>query len=361
MDGETTTPSLSIIVPFHNSAAKCGALLETLGKLERSDDVELIFVDDGSTDDTPELLKDFAGASALDVQIVERGHGGPGAARNSGLDRASGRFVWFVDSDDDIDAGAIAFARAEALPDVDLIAWEFSHPSIRRPLAAGLHKRSSCPAPTDVFDPIVANWFSMDFLKRTGLRFPENCIFEATPIEAFVLPLLVSTYFKSDFTAYRANTDCPSVTRTGGRFDPRFYDRLQTLSLGMAYVYSAGVEADRRPDFDAAFVRLFLWYSIRLSKLPGRSWLLAARVMRKYRDESRRFGIRGDPFAHYPGGRASRTVLRTLWALSAELPPQDAYFERLHMRAWGRKISWNPPVPPAAGGGGSCREAQARP
>jgi hypothetical protein len=76
--------------------------------------------------------------------------------------------------------------------------------------------------------------------------------------------------------------------------------------------------------FDAAFARLFLWYSVAPSRLPGRSWITAARVMRHYREEAARLGISMDPFNVYPGGRKSRFIAGLLWALSAALPSQRA-------------------------------------
>lgn len=343
----TEPPFLSIIVPFHNSAAHCAPLLRTLADVKAEDGVELIFVDDGSTDSTLEILNAFARSAATDVQIIERDNGGPGAARNLGFERSSGRHVWFVDSDDNIDLGVLAVAKSAEWPDVDLVAWEWDHPNIARKLAPGLYDTLSAPAPTDALDPIVANWFSRDFLKRTGLRFPEYCIFEATPLEAFVLPLLAARYVKSDFCAYLGNAETASVTRGNRRQNPRFYDRLATVSLGMNYVREAEVPTATMADFRAAFVRLFLWYSVPLSKIPGGSWLRAARVMRMFRDEARRFGVRDDPFAHYPGRRPSELVMRLLWALSAGLPPQNGYFERMRNRAWRTPLRWQPPELPA--------------
>lgn len=364
------TPFLSIIVPFHNSAEHCTPLLQTLSRVRREDDVELILVDDGSSDGTVGVLREFARSSNAPVLIIERTNGGPGAARNSGLVRASGEFIWFVDSDDDIDLKAIAIGRSSNWSAVDLVAWDWDHPTIARNVSPGLYDCSSALPPPDVFDPIVANWYSMALLTRSKLRFPEYCIFEATPIEAFVLPLLVSSYVVAEFTAYKANTSSPSVTRGGGKSEARFFDRLATVSLGRAFVRQAQLDRAALARFDEAFVRLFLWYSIRLSKRPDHSWLLALRVMRKFRDEARRFDICDDPFLFYGGGRASRSVMRLLWRISAALPPQDSYFEDLHMSAWGRKLAWAPPImrrdcatlaPPAEAFEGSYLSAPARP
>ena len=337
---------LSMVVPFHNSADKCRPLLEVLAALRPEDGVELIFVDDGSMDSTLTVLRDFASRSVCDVTIVERDNGGPGAARNSGLDRASGEWVWFVDSDDVIDLRAISLARNSGWPKVDVIAWEFEHPhpGVACTIPSGLHEVEERPAPLSAMETLPAKWFAMDFLRRTGLRFPEYCLYEATPIEVFVLPLLLNRYFKSDFCAYRAIAG-PSITR-GARQNPRYFDRLKTIALGRAFVHEAKLEPAARVEFDQAFIRLFLWYSIKPSKVPGRSWLTAMRVMRQFRDEATRFEITIDPLSVYPGGARSRLVARFLWRLSSMLPSQRAYFDRLREGSWDRPIKWTPPCIP---------------
>ena len=338
------TPLLSIVVPFHNSVGTCERLLDVLASLDGSEEVELIFVDDGSTDRTPALLATFAGRSQALVQIIERERGGPGAARNSGLAATRGKYVWFVDSDDTIDLGAISLARESTWPDVDLVVWDWDHPSIRQRIDPGLHATCDGPAPPDLFDPIVCNWFAQSFLERTGLRFPEYCFYEATPIEAFVLPLLLRDYLKVPFSAYRANVDTPSVTRGSSKFAAARYDCLRTISLGMTFVNQANLDGAARRPFEAAFVRLFLWYVIAVTRLPGTSWVRAMRIMRLYRSEAERLRVFVDPLPFYPGGRASRLVVALLWRLSALLPPQDRYFGRLRNRVWTHEIVWQPPT-----------------
>ena len=338
-------PFVSIVVPFHNSAEKCRPLLRVLGEIRPEDDVELIFVDDGSTDGTKTILRNFAAASRLKTIIVERDNGGPGAARNSGFDRSSGHYVWFVDSDDIIDLRAVEIGKRGGW-DVDVVAWDYHHPhpGISCPIPSGPHDTRDGPARPEEFETIVAKWFSRSFLLRTGLRFPENCVYEATPIEDFVLPLLIETYFKSDFRAYEVIAG-QSVTRGGN--DPRRFDRLRTITLGMEFARRAKLDPEICERFDAAFTRLFLWYSLRLSALPGRSWMSAIRVMRQYRDEARRFSIAQNPFDLYSGRARSRMVMRLLWALSFLMPSQQEYFGRLRAKAWPHELEWRLPEMPS--------------
>lgn len=89
---------VSIIVPVYN-AEKC--LLGTLNCLaaQTYEDVEVILVDDGSTDGTPAICNDFTVKDPR-FKYVRQENAGAGAARNRGMDAASGEFLLFADADD---------------------------------------------------------------------------------------------------------------------------------------------------------------------------------------------------------------------------------------------------------------------
>lgn len=61
--------------------------------------IEIICVDDGSTDSSPEILNKLASDNPS-IKIITQKNAGGGAARNKGLDNASGKYVYFFDSDD---------------------------------------------------------------------------------------------------------------------------------------------------------------------------------------------------------------------------------------------------------------------
>ena len=92
-------PRVSIVVPTRNRAVDLpGALASVLG--QTFTDWECIVVDDGSTDGTPDVVREAARADPR-VRSVRRGPGGsPGGARNAGLGVARGRLVAFLDDDD---------------------------------------------------------------------------------------------------------------------------------------------------------------------------------------------------------------------------------------------------------------------
>ncbi len=85
----------SVIVPAYNAAPTIENCLRTLTRqdLPRAD-YEIILVDDGSTDTTPQLAQPFA-----QVRLIRCRHRGPAAARNRGAREARGEFLFFTDAD----------------------------------------------------------------------------------------------------------------------------------------------------------------------------------------------------------------------------------------------------------------------
>jgi len=88
-------PTVSIIIPTYNCGVLIGdAVRSALAQTHRP--IEVIVVDDGSTDDTPERLKAYAG----DIRYIRQENAGAGAARNHGAAEASGEFIAVLDADD---------------------------------------------------------------------------------------------------------------------------------------------------------------------------------------------------------------------------------------------------------------------
>lgn len=91
-------PLVSVIIPVYNGAGCIGKAIESL-KNQNFRDFEVIIIDDGSTDDTcskvNELCRDFE-----HITIVKKSNEGVSSARNEGINRATGKFIAFLDADD---------------------------------------------------------------------------------------------------------------------------------------------------------------------------------------------------------------------------------------------------------------------
>lgn len=130
-------PRISVVLPVYGIQQYLPECLDSVLARPGSD-VEVIAVDDASPDGCGEILDARAALDPrLQVIHLER-TGGPGNARNIGLERATGDYLWFVDSDDVVTDGAVEaiIQRLDAeLPDVLLIDYEYLHPDGRTELS----------------------------------------------------------------------------------------------------------------------------------------------------------------------------------------------------------------------------------
>lgn len=95
---------LSIIVPCYNAATYMRHAIESL--LVGKEHVEILLVDDGSTDETAQIADEYANEYPTIVRAIHQENGGHGKAVNTGLSKATGMFIKVVDSDDWVDADA---------------------------------------------------------------------------------------------------------------------------------------------------------------------------------------------------------------------------------------------------------------
>jgi glycosyltransferase involved in cell wall biosynthesis len=93
-------PFVSVIVPTYNRASLLKRLLESLREQTYpADKFEVLVVDDGSTDETPQVMEEFARSAPFAVRYFRQPRKGPAAARNLGIQQSRGEIVAFVDSD----------------------------------------------------------------------------------------------------------------------------------------------------------------------------------------------------------------------------------------------------------------------
>jgi glycosyltransferase involved in cell wall biosynthesis len=118
LDPAAPAPRVSVIMPLFNARP---FLAETIASLEAQNwpDLELIAVDDGSSDGSPELFAKLCPRATL----IRQSNRGPSAARNAAIARATGRYLAFLDADDLWPAGKLArqVARLEADPALEAV------------------------------------------------------------------------------------------------------------------------------------------------------------------------------------------------------------------------------------------------
>ena len=170
--GEASCPKATIVVPVYNSARSIQRCLDSLlAQSERS--IQVVCVNDGSTDDSLNVLRQIAQADDR-VLVIDQENAGVSCARNAGIDAAEGETVFFVDADDYIDAQTVervlhamesADAEASVIPNCCSI-------RMRSPMPAVRLFRASCSIAKAFASPPVWLWARTSSSNLRLMRLP---------------------------------------------------------------------------------------------------------------------------------------------------------------------------------------------
>ena len=94
-------PQISVIIPIYNAAKYLARCLESIVK-QTFKDIEIICINDGSSDNSGKILSEYAKRDDRFI-IIDKQNAGVSAARNDGIKRAKGEYIHFMDADDFID------------------------------------------------------------------------------------------------------------------------------------------------------------------------------------------------------------------------------------------------------------------
>ena len=116
-------PKISVIIPVYNTEKYIEKCLESLAK-QTMQDFEVIVVNDGSTDNSKSIIKEYMKNSELNIKYLEKENGGLASARNYGVERALGKYISFLDSDDYLDESLFSELEKYMDKDIDLIKFK---------------------------------------------------------------------------------------------------------------------------------------------------------------------------------------------------------------------------------------------
>jgi len=110
---------ISVIIPAYNSEDTIKRCVKSVINQSIFNQLEVILINDGSTDSTLEILMDYA--KYANVKVIDVANGGPAKARNIGIKTASAKYIGFVDADDYIEEDMYETMLKEMNEDIDLV------------------------------------------------------------------------------------------------------------------------------------------------------------------------------------------------------------------------------------------------
>lgn len=301
-------PAVSVIVPMHNAEAYLRESLHTIVGQTLAD-LEIILVDDGSTDGTAAIAAEFAAQDPRIRVIPGPAQGSAGAARNAGLDVASGDYLSFLDADDLFAPTMLAeLHRRAILHDSDVVLTKFRILDERTgeinpvdwPLRLEHFPKKPPFAPDAVGEHLFlsvnpAAWnklFRADFVRRIGLRFQSlrsaNDVF-------FTYMALAHADRISYWNAYPVTYRYGNTGSLQGSKHGRPLEFVEALRAMRAHLEQAGLY----PRFERPYLNVVL--DIGLANLRGASTLDAFEALHAalIHDVLPEFGIVGRPDGYF--------------------------------------------------------------
>lgn len=179
-------PALSVIVPVYNVEAWLPRCLDSLCN-QSFRDLEIICVNDGSTDGSAAILEAYAARDPR-IRVIHQENGGLSAARNSGLAACRAELVTTVDSDDYIETDTYAELLPHMTEDIDLICYGVAVEAPALPWAEKMQRYFSMPSEQEVEitperavsvnDTAWNKIYRRSLIERFNLRYPHGIWYE---------------------------------------------------------------------------------------------------------------------------------------------------------------------------------------
>ncbi|MFR4999064.1 MAG: glycosyltransferase family 2 protein [Slackia sp.] len=215
--------TVSFAIPCYNSAAYMDKCIESILACDEDGrgDIEIIIVDDGSTkDNTAEKADEWQKRHPETILAIHQENGGHGAAVNTGLSNATGRYFKVVDSDDWLDADAMrevmAYLRrqCELKDSTDLVVANYVYEKVHEGTRTVMHYRNVLPERKEIGWDEIGHFnqsqyllmhsviYRTELLRDCGLKLPEHTFYVDNIFVYVPLPRVKSIYYL-DVDMYR--------------------------------------------------------------------------------------------------------------------------------------------------------------
>lgn len=261
LDCGMAEPLLSVVIPVYNAAAFVPRCLESLlGQTWQN--LEIICVDDGSTDHSWEVLRSYAARDSR-VKVLHQENAGVSAARNRGIDAATGELITFVDADDWLELNAYERILPCMEDGVDLVCFGGKvdgnvAPELLSDLAeygrvkyqAG-HVARECMLRTDVY--VWNKIFRRSKIEAEGIRFPTGIACGEDAAFYFCYAVVAGRAYYVQEYLYHYMQQAESAMARFRRRSPKGLDHVRL----MAYVYDFYREKGMMSLMQGVYDRLF--------------------------------------------------------------------------------------------------------
>ncbi len=213
----------SIIIPVYNAQATLGRCLDSI-VFQHFSDYELLLVNDGSTDGSDDICREYA-KKYSQIQYFKKENGGVSSARNFALERAQGEYVLFVDSDDYVAEGYLVHIDQMLLispSDMLLFGTESADTQHGRWNTGRFYEQSEVGVAVRIadalqkylFSSLCSKVFRREIIAQTDLRFDESIFIGEDQMFIFAYAMHIRSIASIPDTLYLVDvSDAGSLSR----------------------------------------------------------------------------------------------------------------------------------------------------
>ena len=257
----------SVIIPVYNAERTLRRCLDSL--VDQSfDDYELLLINDGSTDGSDAICREYANAHPR-VRYFAKENGGVSSARNLGLEQATGEYILFVDSDDYVAETylmTINDAVSETRPELLIFGAASAGMEHRIWITGAYYKSDECGIAERVanamqrylFSSMVSKCFKSEILRQYSLHFQEGLAIGEDQCFLFEYAMHIQSLKSIEEVLYFIDTDDTNSLSRKAR--PYLTEQLMEVNRRMYAAYRA---AEHSPEAARCYEAALSWMTYR--------------------------------------------------------------------------------------------------
>ena len=214
---------ISVIIPVYNAEKYIGRCLDSI-LMQADEKIEIVLVNDGSTDMSEEIIKTYLGKYKSSIKYIKKENSGVANTRNIGIEKATGEYIIFVDSDDYIDKNLFASLWPYMEQNIEIIKYkaiieteeqekigQYEGPTFE--ITTGEDAFSKLCFEDEMVDALWVYAYKRELFTKNKLKFTEHLDHEDFGIIPLVI-LKAKTFISTSIQGYHYVQSSNSLTRT---------------------------------------------------------------------------------------------------------------------------------------------------